>query len=118
MAAAAGVSTATVSQAVNDTGRISEATRRRVLAAADELGWSRVPGDRAAQGQDPDDRARGAPSDGRSGRRPPLQRTHHRPGGPTGSRGYGLLLHLVPTWPRRAHCTNGSSPKAASTVPS
>lgn len=40
VAAAAGVSTAAVSQAVNGTGRISEATRRRVLAAAAELGWS------------------------------------------------------------------------------
>ncbi|WP_030902759.1 LacI family DNA-binding transcriptional regulator [Streptomyces sp. NRRL F-5126] len=40
VAAAAGVSTAAVSQAVNGTGRISEATRRRVLAAAKDLGWS------------------------------------------------------------------------------
>ncbi|MFI1966364.1 LacI family DNA-binding transcriptional regulator [Streptomyces pathocidini] len=40
VAALAGVSTAAVSKAVNRSGRISEETRRRVLAAADELGWS------------------------------------------------------------------------------
>ncbi|SCD41430.1 transcriptional regulator, LacI family [Streptomyces sp. BpilaLS-43] len=40
VAAAAGVSTAAVSQAVNGTGRLAEATRRRVLEAAAELGWS------------------------------------------------------------------------------
>ncbi|MEW2544381.1 LacI family DNA-binding transcriptional regulator [Streptomyces sp. NPDC047002] len=40
VAAAAGVSTAAVSQAVNGTGRLSEATRDRVLAAAASLGWS------------------------------------------------------------------------------
>ncbi|MEW2395795.1 LacI family DNA-binding transcriptional regulator [Streptomyces sp. NPDC046862] len=38
MAARAGVSTATVSNALNGTGRLSEATRQRVLAAARELG--------------------------------------------------------------------------------
>lgn len=40
VAAAAGVSTAAVSQAVNGTGRLSEATRSRVLATAESLGWS------------------------------------------------------------------------------
>ncbi|MFI6087887.1 LacI family DNA-binding transcriptional regulator [Streptomyces sp. NPDC051218] len=40
VAAAAGVSTAAVSQAFNAKGRISEATRRRILDAAAELGWS------------------------------------------------------------------------------
>ncbi|GHE44583.1 LacI family DNA-binding transcriptional regulator [Streptomyces capitiformicae] len=38
VAARAGVSTATVSNALNGTGRLSEATRQRVLAAARELG--------------------------------------------------------------------------------
>ncbi|MCX5602883.1 LacI family DNA-binding transcriptional regulator [Streptomyces phaeochromogenes] len=37
MAARAGVSTATVSNALNGTGRLSEATRQRVLAAAREV---------------------------------------------------------------------------------
>lgn len=40
VAAAAGVSTAAVSQAFNNKGRLSEATRRRILDAALELGWS------------------------------------------------------------------------------
>ncbi|MEV1084605.1 LacI family DNA-binding transcriptional regulator [Streptomyces sp. NPDC050211] len=40
MAARAGVSTATVSNALNGTGRLSEATRQRVLAAARELGYA------------------------------------------------------------------------------
>ncbi|MFF7266694.1 LacI family DNA-binding transcriptional regulator [Streptomyces sp. NPDC008159] len=39
MAARAGVSTATVSNALNGTGRLSETTRQRVLAAR-ELGYS------------------------------------------------------------------------------
>ncbi|MFF6782595.1 substrate-binding domain-containing protein [Streptomyces sp. NPDC012510] len=38
VAARAGVSTATVSNALNGTGRLSEATRQRVLAAAREVG--------------------------------------------------------------------------------
>jgi DNA-binding LacI/PurR family transcriptional regulator len=38
----AGVSTATVSNALNGTGRLSEATRQRVLAAARELGYAPV----------------------------------------------------------------------------
>ncbi|GAA4799036.1 LacI family DNA-binding transcriptional regulator [Streptomyces ziwulingensis] len=40
VAAAAGVSTAAVSQAFNQKGRLSEETRRRILGAATELGWS------------------------------------------------------------------------------
>ncbi|TPQ22520.1 LacI family DNA-binding transcriptional regulator [Streptomyces sporangiiformans] len=40
VAARAGVSTATVSNALNSTGRLSEATRQRVLAAARELGYA------------------------------------------------------------------------------
>ncbi|WP_328539369.1 LacI family DNA-binding transcriptional regulator [Streptomyces sp. NBC_00344] len=40
VAAQAGVSTAAVSKVFNNTGRISEPTRLRVLDAADRLGWS------------------------------------------------------------------------------
>ncbi|WP_330292750.1 LacI family DNA-binding transcriptional regulator [Streptomyces sp. NBC_00576] len=40
MAARAGVSTATVSNALNGTGRLSETTRQRVLTAARELGYA------------------------------------------------------------------------------
>ncbi|MEU3342131.1 LacI family DNA-binding transcriptional regulator [Streptomyces sp. NPDC006668] len=40
VAARAGVSTATVSNALNGTGRLSEATRQRVMAAAGELGYA------------------------------------------------------------------------------
>jgi DNA-binding LacI/PurR family transcriptional regulator len=40
VAARAGVSAATVSNALNGTGRLSEATRQRVLAAARELGYA------------------------------------------------------------------------------
>ncbi|MFE0256338.1 LacI family DNA-binding transcriptional regulator [Streptomyces sp. NPDC059010] len=40
VAARAGVSTATVSNALNGTGRLSETTRQRVLAAARELGYA------------------------------------------------------------------------------
>jgi DNA-binding LacI/PurR family transcriptional regulator len=40
VAARAGVSTATVSNALNGSGRLSETTRQRVLAAARELGYS------------------------------------------------------------------------------
>ncbi|AVV43979.1 LacI family DNA-binding transcriptional regulator [Streptomyces sp. ID05-04B] len=40
VAARAGVSTATVSNALNGTGRLSEATRQRVLATARELGYA------------------------------------------------------------------------------
>ena len=40
VATRAGVSTATVSNALNGTGRVSETTRQRVLAAARELGYT------------------------------------------------------------------------------
>jgi DNA-binding LacI/PurR family transcriptional regulator len=40
VAALAGVSTATVSNALNGTGRLSEATRQRVITAARELGYA------------------------------------------------------------------------------
>jgi DNA-binding LacI/PurR family transcriptional regulator len=40
VAARAGVSTATVSNALNGTGRLSEETRQRVIAAARELGYA------------------------------------------------------------------------------
>src|SRR5690349_1053615 len=40
VAARAGVSTATVSNALNGTGRLAETTRQRVLAAARELGYT------------------------------------------------------------------------------
>ncbi|WP_326695088.1 LacI family DNA-binding transcriptional regulator [Streptomyces sp. NBC_01766] len=40
VAAGAGVSTAAVSKVFNNTGRISEPTRRRILDAAERLGWS------------------------------------------------------------------------------
>ncbi|MFD8309434.1 LacI family DNA-binding transcriptional regulator [Streptomyces sp. NPDC059690] len=40
VAARAGVSTATVSNALNGTGRLTETTRQRVLAAARELGYT------------------------------------------------------------------------------
>ncbi|MFF7266760.1 LacI family DNA-binding transcriptional regulator [Streptomyces sp. NPDC008159] len=42
VAARAGVSTATVSNALNGTGRLSDATRQRVLAAARELGHAQA----------------------------------------------------------------------------
>ena len=42
VAARAGVSTATVSNALNGTGRLSEATRMRVIAAARELGHAQA----------------------------------------------------------------------------
>jgi DNA-binding LacI/PurR family transcriptional regulator len=42
VAARAGVSTATVSNALNGTGRLSETTRQRVLASARELGYAQA----------------------------------------------------------------------------
>ncbi|MFF5364449.1 LacI family DNA-binding transcriptional regulator [Streptomyces scabiei] len=44
------MSTATVSNALNGTGRLSEATRQRVLAAARELGYSQASTARALAG--------------------------------------------------------------------
>ncbi len=97
VAAAAGVSTATVSQAVNDTGRISEATRRRVLAAAAELGWSPSAPATALR------RARTRtialvvrrPTDV-LGADPHFSELITGLEGQLAPRGYGLLLHLVP----------------------
>ncbi|WP_086663542.1 LacI family DNA-binding transcriptional regulator [Lentzea kentuckyensis] len=48
VAARAGVSTATVSNALNGTGRLSEATRQRVITAARELGYAPASTARAA----------------------------------------------------------------------
>lgn len=97
VAAAAGVSTATVSQAVNGTGRISEATRRRVLAAAAELGWSPSASATALR------RARTRtialvvrrPTDV-LGVDPHFSELITGLEGELAPRGYGLLLHLVP----------------------
>ncbi|MFD7921984.1 LacI family DNA-binding transcriptional regulator [Streptomyces sp. NPDC059740] len=96
VAAAAGVSTSAVSQALNGTGRISAATRRRVVAAAGELGWSPSAAATAL----------------RSARTRTLALVVRRPTDVLGAdphfgelitgleselspRGYGLLLHLV-----------------------
>lgn len=118
VAAAAGVSTATVSQAVNGTGRISEGTRRRVLAAAAELGWSPSASATAL----------------RRARTRTIALVVRRPTDVLGADPHfselitGLEGQLAPeatvccctwspTWPRRARCTNGSSPRAGSTAP-
>ncbi|MET9495940.1 LacI family DNA-binding transcriptional regulator [Streptomyces sp. NPDC006552] len=96
MAAAAGVSTAAVSQAFNDKGRLAEATRQRILAAALDLGWSPSASATAL----------------RSARTRTLALVVRRPTDVLGAdphfselitgiegelapRGYGLLLHLV-----------------------
>ncbi|MFJ8753159.1 LacI family DNA-binding transcriptional regulator [Streptomyces sp. NPDC102441] len=96
VAAAAGVSTAAVSQAVNGTGRISEATRRRVLDAATELGWSPSASATALR------RARTRtialvvrrPTDV-LGSDPHFSELITGLEGELAPRGYGLLLHLV-----------------------
>jgi DNA-binding LacI/PurR family transcriptional regulator len=96
VAAAAGVSTAAVSQAVNGTGRISEATRRRVLAAAAELGWTPSASATALR------RARTRtfalvvrrPTDV-LGSDPHFSELITGLEGELAPRGYGLLLHLV-----------------------
>lgn len=96
VAAAAGVSTAAVSQAVNGTGRISEATRRRVLDAAAELGWSPSASASALR------RARTRtialvvrrPTDV-LGADPHFSELITGLEGELAPRGYGLLLHLV-----------------------
>ncbi|MFE2055961.1 LacI family DNA-binding transcriptional regulator [Streptomyces sp. NPDC059446] len=96
VAAAAGVSTAAVSQAVNGTGRISEATRRRVMAAATELGWSPSASATALR------RARTRtialvvrrPTDV-LGSDPHFSELITGLEGELAPRGYGLLLHLV-----------------------
>ena len=51
MAAEAGVSIATVSNALNHTGRLSEATRTRVVAVADGLGYAPMLAARAMAGR-------------------------------------------------------------------
>ncbi|MFI7387999.1 LacI family DNA-binding transcriptional regulator [Streptomyces sp. NPDC049813] len=96
VAAAAGVSTAAVSQAFNDKGRLAEATRQRILAAALDLGWSPSASATAL----------------RSARTRTLALVVRRPTDVLGAdphfselitgiegelapRGYGLLLHLV-----------------------
>ncbi|MGW9237204.1 LacI family DNA-binding transcriptional regulator [[Kitasatospora] papulosa] len=96
VAAAAGVSTAAVSQAVNGTGRISEATRRRVMDAASELGWSPSASATALR------RARTRtialvvrrPTDV-LGSDPHFSELITGLEGELAPRGYGLLLHLV-----------------------
>lgn len=50
VAAAAGVAASTVSRTFNKPGRVNEATRRRVLAAAAELGYQHSPRSRALPG--------------------------------------------------------------------
>lgn len=96
VAAAAGVSTAAVSQAFNEKGRLAEPTRRRILDAAAELGWSPSASASAL----------------RSARTRTLALVVRRPTDVLGAdphfselitgiegelapRGYGLLLHLV-----------------------
>ncbi|WP_420032781.1 LacI family DNA-binding transcriptional regulator [Streptomyces sp. cg28] len=96
VAAAAGVSTAAVSQAFNDKGRLAESTRQRILAAALDLGWSPSASATAL----------------RSARTRTLALVVRRPTDVLGAdphfgelitgiegelapRGYGLLLHLV-----------------------
>ncbi|MEV1022606.1 LacI family DNA-binding transcriptional regulator [Streptomyces sp. NPDC050264] len=96
VAAAAGVSTAAVSQAFNDKGRLAEATRQRILEAALDLGWSPSASATAL----------------RSARTRTLALVVRRPTDVLGAdphfselitgiegelapRGYGLLLHLV-----------------------
>ncbi|WP_394435314.1 LacI family DNA-binding transcriptional regulator [Streptomyces sp. SGAir0957] len=96
VAAAAGVSTAAVSQAFNDKGRLAEATRQRILDAALDLGWSPSASASAL----------------RSARTRTLALVVRRPTDVLGAdphfselitgiegelapRGYGLLLHLV-----------------------
>lgn len=96
VAAAAGVSTAAVSQAFNDKGRLAESTRQRILDAALELGWSPSASATAL----------------RSARTRTLALVVRRPTDVLGAdphfselitgiegelapRGYGLLLHLV-----------------------
>ncbi|MYW67760.1 substrate-binding domain-containing protein [Streptomyces sp. SID8379] len=96
VAAAAGVSTAAVSQAFNEKGRLAESTRQRILAAALELGWSPSASATAL----------------RSARTRTLALVVRRPTDVLGAdphfselitgiegelapRGYGLLLHLV-----------------------
>lgn len=96
VAAAAGVSTAAVSQAFNNKGRLSEATRRRILDAALELGWS--PSASAAALRNARTRSLALvvrrPTDV-LGSDPHFSELITGIEGELAPRGYGLLLHLV-----------------------
>ncbi|MGW3953539.1 LacI family DNA-binding transcriptional regulator, partial [Streptomyces sp. NPDC004752] len=96
VAAAAGVSTAAVSQAFNDKGRLSEATRRRILDTAVELGWS--PSASAAALRSARTRSLALvvrrPTDV-LGADPHFSELITGIEGELAPRGYGLLLHLV-----------------------
>ncbi|MFB6769748.1 LacI family DNA-binding transcriptional regulator [Streptomyces sp. NPDC056337] len=96
VAAAAGVSTAAVSQAFNNKGRLSEATRRRILDAALELGWS--PNAPAAALRNARTRSLALvvrrPTDV-LGSDPHFSELITGIEGELAPRGYGLLLHLV-----------------------
>lgn len=96
VAAAAGVSTAAVSQAFNDKGRLSQATRRRILDAAVELGWS--PSASAAALRSARTRALALvvrrPTDV-LGADPHFSELITGIEGELAPRGYGLVLHLV-----------------------
>ncbi|MFD4346725.1 LacI family DNA-binding transcriptional regulator [Streptomyces coelicoflavus] len=96
VAAAAGVSTAAVSQAFNNKGRLSEATRRRILDTALELGWS--PSASAAALRNARTRSLALvvrrPTDV-LGSDPHFSELITGIEGELAPRGYGLLLHLV-----------------------
>ncbi|MEE4593771.1 LacI family DNA-binding transcriptional regulator [Streptomyces sp. DSM 41524] len=96
VAAAAGVSTAAVSQAFNDKGRLSEATRQRILDTATELGWS--PSASAAALRSARTRTLALvvrrPTDV-LGADPHFSELITGIEGELAPRGYGLLLHLV-----------------------
>ncbi|OPF71723.1 LacI family transcriptional regulator [Streptomyces antioxidans] len=96
VAAAAGVSTAAVSQAFNDKGRLSEATRKRILDTATELGWS--PSASAAALRSARTRTLALvvrrPTDV-LGADPHFSELITGIEGELAPRGYGLLLHLV-----------------------
>ncbi|MBO3679714.1 LacI family DNA-binding transcriptional regulator [Streptomyces sp. NEAU-YJ-81] len=96
VAAAAGVSTAAVSQAFNDKGRLSEATRARILDTAMELGWS--PSASAAALRSARTRTLALvvrrPTDV-LGADPHFSELITGIEGELAPRGYGLLLHLV-----------------------
>ncbi|MFD6289552.1 LacI family DNA-binding transcriptional regulator [Streptomyces sp. NPDC060205] len=96
VAAAAGVSTAAVSQAFNDKGRLSSTTRRRILDTALELGWS--PSAPAAALRSARTRTLALvvrrPTDV-LGADPHFSELITGIEGELAPRGYGLLLHLV-----------------------
>ncbi|MFI1735655.1 LacI family DNA-binding transcriptional regulator [Streptomyces acidicola] len=96
VATAAGVSTAAVSQAFNHKGRLSEATRRRILDAAADLGWS--PSAPAAALRHARTRTLALvvrrPTDV-LGADPHFSELITGIEGELAPRGYGLLLHLV-----------------------